>query len=427
MITIAIANQKGGVGKTTVAINLSASLAREGRRVLLVDLDPQSHCAVGLAVPDDQIDLSVGDCLISQRTTERLDLSRITWEIAPNLNLVPSKADLADMEADLEPSDETGNPLTMMVERESDRYDYVIVDCPPHLGSLMRNALRAADTVIIPVEPGYFSLHGLTRQIQTLESLAEQTGRSPTIRVLPNQYDVRTKMAREILCELRKRFDNLVFKTVLNYNTKLKEGTSYGQPITEFAPTSMGGKDFQKLAREVISSERPAMPSIALLENAERMAAEAERMLATSSTLIGSNGRPTSESPPPPPLSDHQQVDKRLEKIYGVMQTPEGVVFRTRQPGARRVELAGDFNNWMPHTTPYRQTGTDGEFEVLLRLSPGQYRYRMVVDGRWSHDQSNPRTEQNEYGEVNSIADVCPSPPPVGTSPELAAAGSARI
>ena len=425
MRTIAIANQKGGVGKTTVAINLSASLAREGRRVLLVDLDPQSHCAVGLAVPDDQIDLSVGDCLISQRTTDRLDLSRISWEIAPNLNLVPSKADLADLEADLEPSEETGNPLSMMLERESDRYDYVIVDCPPHLGSLMRNALQAADTVIIPVETGYFSLHGLTRQIQTLEGLAEQTGRSPTIRVLPNQYDVRTKMAREILCELRKRFDGLVCETVVNYNTKLKEGTSYGQPITEFAPTSMGGKDFQKLAREVIASERPAMPSIALLENAERMAAEAERMLATSSTLIGSNGRPTSEAVPSP--SDHQQVDKRLERIYGVMQTPEGVIFRTRQPGARRVELAGDFNNWMPHTTPYRQTGTEGEFEVLLRLSPGQYRYRMVVDGRWSHDLSNPRTEQNEYGEVNSIADVCLSPPPVDVTPALASEESTRV
>lgn len=425
MRTIAIANQKGGVGKTTVAINLSASLAREGRRVLLVDLDPQSHCAVGLAVPDDQIDLSVGDCLISQRTTDRLDLSRISWEIAPNLNLVPSKADLADMEADLEPSEETGNPLSMMLAREADRYDYVVVDCPPHLGSLMRNALQAADTVIIPVETGYFSLHGLTRQIQTLEGLAEQTGRSPTIRVLPNQYDVRTKMAREILSELRKRFDGLVCETVVNYNTKLKEGTSYGQPITEFAPTSMGGKDFQKLAREVIASERPAMPSIALLENAERMAAEAERMLATSSALIGSKDRPSSEVGPPP--SDHQQVDKRLERIYGVMQTPEGVVFRTRQPGARRVELAGDFNNWMPHTTPYRQAGTEGEFEVLLRLSPGQYRYRMVVDGRWSHDLSNPRTEQNEYGEINSIADICPWPPQaVDAAPALAPSESGR-
>lgn len=456
MRTITIANQKGGCGKTTTAINLSASLAREGRRVLLVDLDPQAHCALGMAVPEEQIDLSIFDCLVRQVEGEPLELSRITWQIAPNLDLAPSRSNLATLEPRLATDGDADALLEQLLELNAGRYDYCVVDCPPHLGLLMQNGLRAADDIIIPVDTGYFSLHGLTQQLAMIEQEGERNGSNPSVRVLANQYDVRTKLAREILAELRKRFKDVVFETIVNFNTKLKEGVSYGQPITEFAPTSMGARDFQKLARELIAGEPPKAATGEILEHVERLAADAERLLATTTTLVDnregtaaepathtgpaaitptdvlsagaivekapwqhaarqtpkvsdpsvSGWKPAATRPSPPSEpSPSAEIDRKIEAIYGVRQEGELIVFRSHNPDAGEVCLAGDFNDWMPHTTPMRRL-PQGDFETRLRLPQGRYRYRLVVDGRWSHDHFNPTTEMNEYGELNSIVEV---------------------
>ena len=467
MRTITVANQKGGCGKTTVAINLSASLAREGSRVLLVDLDPQGHCALGMAVPDEQIDLSVLDCLLSQVEGEPIELSRITWQITSNLDLAPSRSNLATLEPKLGIREDGETLLHDLLEANSGRYDYCLVDCPPHLGLLMRNGLRAAGEIIIPVDTGYFALHGLTRQLATIEQICERNGVKPAVRVLPNQYDVRTKLAREILAELRHSFKGVVYKTMINFNTKLKEGASFGQPITEFAPTSMGARDFQKLAKEVLEGDPTRVPTSDILQHMERLAADAERLLATTTTLVGNqpetSGTPASSAaaPAPPadvppaspamdealnayaarqvpdvsgvtsatetepsslitpasgtttpfspepetPMPSPEDTARKIEAIYGVRQEGETVVFRSRYPDAGEVQLAGDFNDWMPHTTPMRRLA-NGDFEARLRLPNGRYRYRLVVDGRWSHDLHNPVVETNEYGELNSIAEI---------------------
>lgn len=477
MRTITIANQKGGCGKTTVAINLSASIAREGCRVLLVDLDPQGHCALGMAVPDEQIDLSIFDCLMKQIEGEPIELAQITWQITPNLDLVPSRTSLAGLEPKLGTGEGADTHLHKLLQANSGRYDYCLVDCPPHFGLLMRNALTAADEVIIPVDTGYFSLHGLTQQLTTVEQICERSQRKPTVRILPNQYDVRTKLAREILAELRNRYKGLVYDAILNFNTKLKEGASYGQPITEFAPTSMGARDFQTLAREVMAGTPAPAPTADVLKHVERLAADAERLLATTTTLVDTNAPATTvptpktaipvvppanvpeaepamyerrgrgspaqipvrsaadakepkrasahqqsaasapgatfaqgrEAPPPPvPLPEaasSEEIDRKIEAIYGVRQEGETIIFRSCNPEAGEVQLAGDFNDWMPHTTPMRRL-PEGDFEAKLRLPTGRYRYRLVVDGRWSHDLHNPVTEMNEYGELNSIAEI---------------------
>jgi len=436
MRVIAVANQKGGCGKTTVAINLSAMLAREGRRVLLVDLDPQGHCALGLAVPEDQIDVSVLDCMLSQIKGSPIELSRITWQIAANLDLAPSKLDLSRFELDPDHDSRPESALQQVLAAIDGQYDYAILDCPPHVGLLTQNALHAANDVIIPVDTGYFALHGLTQQLQTIQDLDRKSQSRRSLRVLANQYDIRTKLAREILSELRKRFGDVMFETIINFNTKLKEGASYGQPITEFAPSSMGARDFQKLAREVTSAEPVHTPTETILEQAERMAAEAEKLLATSATLVGpadastrarenASGSPTSsqavshaqQSGPPPSqpggptpavmdsnVTDHEQIQRRIESIYGVSTTENGTVFRTRGVGVSEVQVAGDFNDWMPHTTPLQRVGED--FEATLSLPPGRYRYRLVIDGRWAHDPANPTRETNQYGEWNSIVEV---------------------
>ena len=489
MRVITVANQKGGCGKTTVAINLSASIAREGRRVLLLDLDPQGHCALGMAVPEDQIDLSVTDCLAKQAGGEPIELSRVTWQIAPNLDLAPSRANLADLEARMGNQQDTYKLLVQLLTANEGRYDICVIDSPPHLGFLMRNGLLAATEVVIPVDTGYFSLHGLTRQLGTIEQFCQKNGRNPAVRILPNQYDVRTKLAREIVAELRNRFKGLVFETVVNFNTKLKEGASFGQPITEFAPTSSGARDFQNLAREILAEQpQTASPTNEVLAHVEQLAAKAERLLATTATLVGNKDassadvtQPPKTSPinvpadipsvpnesvpaasvassavatkpvtlnvptielnpilqPPPevastktnnvvteptaahpvsvptngkpiptvPPTSHEEIARKIEAIYGVHQEGEQVIFRSRSPEANEVQLAGDFNDWMPHTTPMRRL-SNGDFEARLRLQTGRYRYRLVIDGRWTHDLANPRAEANEYGEMNSIVEV---------------------
>jgi chromosome partitioning protein len=535
---ITISNRKGGCGKTTVAINLAASIAREGHQVLLVDLDPQGHCALGLAVPDEQMDLSILECLLGRMEGEPIELSRVVWQITPNLALAPSRTNLSTLEPRLGDRADAQFLLRDLLEGYADRYAYCVIDCPPHMGLLMRNGLQCADEVVIPVDTGYFSLHGLSHQMSSVEQLFENGSHKPRVGVLANQYDVRTKLAREILAELHRRFEGAVYETTVNFNTKLKEGASFGQPITEFAPNSMGARDFLRLAREIISGSVASQRERAdetLLRNAERLTADAERLLATTTTLIRRDqsspwdepetpttpekaaaapprqgagtqrqapaspgtaaplvrdqSAPSKPAPAPstthpprapapaarlehaptasgkaataqtlsPPrlaigvapasrplqpsatmlvepvrrvdsprdvpsmpamptpmhprrsaLADPRSADdiqQRIDAIYGVRQEGDMMVFRAHGRDASEIQLAGDFNDWMPHSTPMKARA-DGDFEARLRLPIGRYRYRLVVDGRWAHDTDNPVTEVNEYGELNSVVEV---------------------
>lgn len=402
MRIIAIANQKGGCGKTTVAINLAACLAREGRRTLLVDMDPQSHCALGLAVPEEQIELSIFDVLIGGNGDGAVDVSRTIWQITSNFDLVPSRTDLSQLEPRLHDEPDREVRLARVLATVADRYDFAIVDCPPHIGLLTCNAFRAASEVIIPVDTGYFSLQGLTKQLDALRELENRYGHRVRVRVLANQYDVRTKLGREILGELKRKFDSLMCQSFINFNTKLKEGASFGQPITEYDPGSMGFRDFVRLARELIADEegRPAADSI--MDQADELASRAERLLATSRPLLGPRGIAVENGV----ASSHEEIQAKIDRIYGVRQTDEGTLFVTRAPGAERVCLAGDFNNWSPEATPMDRQEASADFQTLLKLKPGRYRYRLVIDGIWSQDPFNSYVESNPFGELNSVVEV---------------------
>lgn len=408
MRTFAVVNQKGGCGKTTVSINLSACLAREGRRVLLVDMDPQGHCALGLAVPEEQIELSIVDVLVPEDGRPPVELSRVVWQITANFDLAPARIDLAGFEPRVMGMPDAEELLRRALESVADKYDVALIDCPPGVGLLTFNALRACDDVIIPVDTGYFSLQGLTKQLETIDHLAERTGQNIRVHILANQYDVRTKLGREILAEMRRKFDPLMFRSFINFNTKLREGASFGQPITEYDPTSMGFRDFVRLARELFSMLEPQpQPSESLMRQADEIAASARKLLATSQTLLGNGSdRPRQEAQPLPAAATHEQIEKRIETVYGVRQTPEGVLFGIHAPGAGTVQLAGDFNNWSPESTPMTPNGRDGGFTALVRLDPGLYRYRLVVDGDWRHDPHNAFVESNPYGGLNSVVQV---------------------
>ena len=206
MRIIAIINQKGGCGKTTTSINLAACLARLGQKTLLVDMDPQGHCGVGLAVPEDQIERTIYDALIEPGDGRVAKLSEVVWQIASDFDLAPANIRLAAFEQIFAGRTGREDRLLRALDTVRQTYDWCVIDCPPGVGLLTFNALRSADEVLVPVETGFFSLHGLAKVMETLEMLKERVNKDTLIRVLPTLYDTRTKLAREVLQELREKF-----------------------------------------------------------------------------------------------------------------------------------------------------------------------------------------------------------------------------
>lgn len=397
MRTIAIINQKGGCGKTTVSINLSAALAAKGNRTLLVDIDPQGHCAVGLAVPEEQIEQSMYDVLIGAGRGEPMRLKEILWQISERLELAPSNIDLAAFEQQMTGVSDRENCLKKVLDEVQDEYDYVVIDCPPSVGLLTFNALRAATDVMVPVEMGYFSLHGLSRQLETLSVFCKQCQQNINVTVLASMYDIRTKMGREILAELKKHFSERMFKTVVNFNTKLKEAASLGQPISEYDPACKGYKDFLALADELMGSDTQ-MHRANLVNSLQ---AKLQSISASADELLA-------ETPPQKPKKQQPAVslDEKLADFYGTRQLDGHVVFSMIYPRAQSVQIAGDFNEWNPEQTSLKRMDENGKWHLAIPLNKGLYRYRLVVDGQWQQDPYNDWIEMNPYGEFNSVLNV---------------------
>jgi len=430
MKTIAVVNQKGGCGKTTVSINLASALADAGQRVLLVDMDPQSHCAVGLAVPEEQIEQSIYDVLISTSRNEPIRLTEILWQIGERLELAPASLDLSAFEQQMVGIAERECCLKDVLDEIKNDYDYTVIDCPPAVSLLTFNALRAASDVIVPVETGYFALHGLSRQLETLSVLCRRHNQQVDVRVLASMYDIRTKMAREILAELRSLFADKMFRTVVCFNTKIKEASSFGQPISEYDPASKGHKDFHSLAEEVLGSQvRQQHHGFVntLADQLESISATADELLQTAKLPIEAVPAPqtdkpdislpvdeftTAEAAGERPEIEVLEVPKpldtaaKLSDYYGVNQVEDAVVFVTLYPRANSVNIAGDFNNWQPEQTPMQKVGESGVWQTEMNLLPGRYRYRLVVDGQWQQDPYNEVTELNPFGGFNSVVEV---------------------
>ena len=245
---ISVANQKGGVGKTTTTVNLGAILARKGKKVLLIDADPQGNATSGLGA-EKEVECSTYDVLVNE--IEMKDAIQDT--IIKNLKVCASNMSLAGAEVQLVPMMSREQRLKEKLNEVKDMFDYILIDCPPSLGLITLNAFTASDSVLIPVQCEYFALEGLGQLINTINLVKKHLNKDIIIEgALLTMYDVRTNLSNQVVKEVKKYFDNKVYKTVIPRNVKVSEAPSYGMPITEYDPRSKGAKSYVKFAREFL-------------------------------------------------------------------------------------------------------------------------------------------------------------------------------
>ncbi len=248
---LAMCNQKGGVGKTTSTINLGAALAEWGRRVLLVDLDPQGALSVGLGVNPLQLDRTVHNLLMERDVSVEDVMLRTA---VPGMDLLPSNIDLSAAEVQLVNEVAREQTLKRVLTPVLGDYDVVLIDCQPSLGLLTVNALTAADGVIIPLECEYFALRGVALLIQTIQKIQERLNPGLEVEgILATMYDARTVHGREVLARVIEAFDERVYHTVINRTIRFPETTSAGEPITTYASSSSGARAYRELAKEVLA------------------------------------------------------------------------------------------------------------------------------------------------------------------------------
>ncbi|MDP2939049.1 MAG: AAA family ATPase [Candidatus Omnitrophota bacterium] len=360
MRIISIASQKGGCGKTTTAINLAAALALNGCKTLLVDLDPQSHASLGLNINSQDSIYNV----LSNITPRKLKFKDIIVKIENNFDLAPSNILLGTVEQEL--AEEIGRESKLKQELDSlnNSYDYILIDCPPNLGLLTINSIRASKEVIMPVETSRFSLVGVERLIEITDLIKERLNHTVTYNILVTIFDSRLRHSFSMLDKIRKEFGQKMFNTIIHINVKLKEANVMGSSVINFDKYSRGAKDYCSLARELMLSDRKA--AISNLKDIK------EKM---------------------------QELVKQKSKEF------IEATFRIAAPSAHNVYVAGDFNNWTLDEA-YKLKTHNGVWFAKLPLKQGHYRYRFVVDGKWQEDPQNNNTEKNPFGELDSLLDI---------------------
>lgn len=359
MRVITIANQKGGCGKTTTALNLSSILAGMSYRVLLIDLDPQGHASYGMGVDPMKIEKSIYNCLTSSTDKGALIESTIL-NIWGTLDIVPSHILLSTIEQELRDTEGAVSRLYDILNAMKKPYDFVIIDCPPSLGFLTFNSLRAAHLVIIPLETSKFSLIGISKLMNMVELLTLKLQHTPTLRALVTMYDKRTNFSKTMLDEIKKYFKDTLLNTVVRTNVTLKEAAKAGIPIDRYNKHSNGANDYTELANEILKECKKID-----LDNFYKEADEIISQLKTNNRLFTFNS-------------------KTAQEVY----------------------LVGDFNNWTVNESSRLTPKKNGSWEKRLDLKPGSYRYKFVVDGQWLHDPQSSQTESNPFGGVDSILTV---------------------
>lgn len=372
MTIIAVANQKGGCGKTTTAINLAACLGRKFQRTLLLDMDPQGHASLGLKQHTGNL-----PGLYEALAGKVLFPDIIISDVLENVDLVPATISLAAADHLLAEQHEREQQLLQLLDEVRDDYDYIVVDCPPSLGLLSVNAMRAADQVLVPVEMGLFALEGVHRLLDTIGLVCGKYNLDIPVRILPTMMDLRTRLARSFMQHLEESFPEQISSVFISYTVKLKESVCEGRPIVEHAPACNAAVDYMRLASEVI---------------------------------LGVDGLEIADELMRQELCEkgEQVTEPRYATLRPTRRSVEGsreVVLNYDSMAGKDVKIAGDFNDWIPDKDVETRI-VDNNLVKIFQVGPGAYQYRIVVDGNWQHDPNNPEEVENHLGGTNSVLQV---------------------
>jgi chromosome partitioning protein len=376
MRIIAIANQKGGCGKTTTAINLAAALSQNGRRVLLLDLDPQAHASLGLDIESQDSLYNV----ISKLTPRKLKIDNIIKKVENSFDIIPSNILVGTLEQEL--ADEIGRELKLLevLRTIKDRYDYILIDCAPSLGILTVNAIRASNELIIPVETSRFSMQGVEHLLDIVNLVKDRLNHNINCRVLVTMFDSRLRHSFAMMSSFKERFRDLLFDSIIHVNVKLKESAVMGKTVSSYDKYCRGAKDYMTLSREMIT----LLEGPVIKEEAPKVQVAAE----------------TQDSKEPQVFSERMQEMVRQE-----IRQMLPVKFMLEAPGARSVYVTGSFNDWSLDEQ-CRLQENNGRWETNIQLEPGVYKYQFIVDGVWREDPANPLKERNSFGDINSLLEV---------------------
>lgn len=361
MKIIAVTNQKGGCGKTTTAINLAAALAFTGKKILLIDLDPQSHASFGLGANLQSVDKSIYN-ILTDNPEKRKKLSDCIANVCQNLDIISSNILLSTLEQELKDKDDAVSKLREAISSEKLNYSYIIVDCPPSLGFLTFNALRAAEMVLVPIDMSAFSLMGVGKLLGMLELIKVKIGHSPAVNAVATLFDKRTKYSQTMLDEIRSFFRDQMLNTVIRQSVALKKAAAKGVSVIQLDKESNGAIDHIALAEELLKNEG---------------AKEFDKALSELPVAL------------PAPVKQ-EPVNKEID-------------FTVSAPSAREIYLVGDFNHWKINEESRLARLEDGKWVKKMGLEPGRYRYKFVVDGEWRIDQDNKEREQNAFGTFDSV------------------------
>lgn len=373
MKIVAIANQKGGCGKTTTAINLSSAIAHLGKKVLLIDLDPQAHATFGLGQSSTPVDKSIYN-VFTDSHEKRRDIADCVINVSENLDMISSNILLSTLEQELKDTEGAVSKLFESIHTARLNYEYIIIDCPPSLGFLTFNALRAAGIVIVPVDMGAFSLMGVGKLLGMIELIKVKINHAPQVRALATLYDRRVKYSETMLNEIKTFFKDQLLETIIRLNVTLKKSVAQGVSVLQFDSKSNGALDHMALAQEVIRMEGAEEFKQALAEVAFKQ-----------------------EEAALPVVPRIPAIQPAAEPVN------RGTIFSINAPQAKEVYIVGDFNHWKMNEASRLAKFDDGSWQKKFTLTPGKYRYKFVVDGEWLLDSHNAEKEQNPFGTYDSV------------------------